>query len=552
VSNRIVRRSVHLSRWSLVLLLAALPITQSCRPAAEAPAAKAAVAGHGDGIPWFDGTVEAALATAKAERRPVFLYWGAVWCPPCQVLKARLFPRPEFQARIAAMIPVYLDGDTERAQIWGEKLGTEGYPTVIVLDPDGKEIVRINALISVEEYIRTLTAALDATKPVDQLVREVRESGVAALSAADLNLLAFYSWYQDRTSGLDLAGRRAFFDTLWRDTPDERKVEKARFLMLWLETANDSDDTTPVLELPAEERARREEAVKRVLADRELRNTNLDVVLYGANAAGWLEPAPGAAREALVAAWNDATVAVENDEQLTAGERVAALYGALQLAQLDVPEGEEAPPADAALQERIRSRVRWAADTVTDEEELQGDINTMAGVLSRAGMVDDARQLLSDKGSATVAPYYYVSWQASLEEDAGHGPEAVRLYREAWQGARAAGSAAGMTPLRWGATYLRKAMQLAPDDAAAIRTDGELILGDVLATSDAFAGGNWIRLQGIVKALDGWAKEQPARAEIAAALRARIESSCSALAADGDDSPGARCAALVRPTAATG
>jgi len=289
-----------------------------------------------------------------------------------------------------------------------------------------------------------------------------------------------------------------------------------------------------------------------VLADRELRNTNLDVVLYGAGAAGWLEPAKGPARDALVAAWNDATVAVENDAQLTAGERVAALYGALELARLDVAKGAKAPPADARLQERIRTRVRWAADSVTDEHELQGDINTMAGVLDDAGMVDDARQLLAEKGSATVAPYYYISWQAELEEDAGHGPEAVRLYRQAWQGARAGGSAAGMTPLRWGTTYLEKTMQLAPDATAAVRTDGDVILGDVLATSDAFAGGNWIRLQAIAKALDEWAKDQPARAGIAAALRAKIQSACPALAADGADSPGARCRSLAAPSPAAG
>ncbi len=552
MSISIVRPFGRLSSLALALLVSVLPVVQACHRATEVPAATKQVAAHADGIPWFQGTVEEALAKAKAERRPVFLYWGAVWCPPCQVLKARLFPRPEFQARIASMIPVYLDGDTERAQTWGEKLGTEGYPTVIVLDPDGKELVRINALISVEEYVQTLTAALDATKPVGQLVKQIHEQGVASLTPADLNLLAFYSWYQDRTSGLDLAGRRALFDKLWRETPGERKIEKARFLMLWLGDASDSDDKTPVLEMPATERELREQAVEQVLADRELRNTNLDVVLYGAGAAGWLEPQPGPARDALVAAWNDATVAVENDAQLTAGERVAALYGALQLARLDIEKGEKAPPVDARLQERIRTRVRWATDNVTNQDELQGDMNTMVGVLDEAGMVDDARKLLAEKGAATVAPYYYVSWQAELEEDAGHGPEAVRLYRRAWQGARAAGSAAGMTPLRWGTTYLRKAMALTPDASAAIRTDGDAILGDVLATSDAFAGGNWMRLQGIVKALDGWAKDQPARAETAAALRAKIQSACPALAADGDDSPGARCKSLFQPAAAAG
>jgi len=551
--DRTARRFAFRPTVQVALLLVVAPLAVACRPAAEAPKIETKVADHGDGIPWFGGTVEEALAKAKAERRPVFLYWGAVWCPPCQVLRTRLFPRPEFRARLAATVPVYLDGDTERAQIWGEKLHTLGYPTVVLLDPDGREITRINSLISIDQYVETLKAALDATRPVPELVKQVESDGVAALSPADRNLLAFYSWYQDDATGLDLAGRRALFDRLWRETPDAQRIEKARFLMLWLQEAAKSEEDTPPLDLPAEERARRAEAVRVVLADRELRNTNLDVVLYGAGAAGWLAPVAGAERAALVAAWNDATVAVERDEQLTPGERVAALYGALQLARLDLPAtpaGEEPPPPGDDLQQRIRARVRWAADTVTGDEELQGVMNTMGGVLERAGMLDDVRALLAEKGSHTVAPYYYVSWQADLEETAGHAAEAVKLYREAWQGARATGSADGMTPLRWGSTYLRSVLRLTPEASETVATDGATILGDALGTPDAFAGGNWSRLQAIDQALAGWSKDQPARAAVVESLRARIRDACPAFAADGDDSPGARCKSLVGAVAA--
>ncbi len=30
-----------------------------------------------------DADVEQAFAKAKAEGKPVLLYWGAQWCPPC-------------------------------------------------------------------------------------------------------------------------------------------------------------------------------------------------------------------------------------------------------------------------------------------------------------------------------------------------------------------------------------------------------------------------------------------------------------------------------------
>jgi len=34
-------------------------------------------------IAWFDGSIDQAFALARAQDKPLFLYWGAVWCPPC-------------------------------------------------------------------------------------------------------------------------------------------------------------------------------------------------------------------------------------------------------------------------------------------------------------------------------------------------------------------------------------------------------------------------------------------------------------------------------------
>jgi len=88
-------------------------------------------------IQWFDGEVNAAFAEAKDEGKPIFLYWGAEWCPPCHNLKINIFTRPEFIEAIQRFVPVYLDGDTKRAQLWAEKYKIAGYPTVILFSPTG-------------------------------------------------------------------------------------------------------------------------------------------------------------------------------------------------------------------------------------------------------------------------------------------------------------------------------------------------------------------------------------------------------------------------------
>jgi protein disulfide-isomerase len=41
-----------------------------------------------DGIGWFDGSVDEAFAAAQESGKPIYLYWGAEWCPPCHAISA--------------------------------------------------------------------------------------------------------------------------------------------------------------------------------------------------------------------------------------------------------------------------------------------------------------------------------------------------------------------------------------------------------------------------------------------------------------------------------
>ena len=73
--------------------------------AAPAPAS-AAQTNESAGIAWRKGGVDAAFAAAKAESKPVFLYWGAKWCPPCNQVMATILNRQDFIERSRHFVPV--------------------------------------------------------------------------------------------------------------------------------------------------------------------------------------------------------------------------------------------------------------------------------------------------------------------------------------------------------------------------------------------------------------------------------------------------------------
>lgn len=94
-----------------------------------------------------------AQAQAKAEKKLIFLdFTGSDWCPPCKSLHNTVLTSAEFiQFAKANLVLVEVDFPKTKKQSaelkaanakLSEKFNIEGYPTVIVLDANGKEVFK--------------------------------------------------------------------------------------------------------------------------------------------------------------------------------------------------------------------------------------------------------------------------------------------------------------------------------------------------------------------------------------------------------------------------
>ncbi|MBI3130821.1 MAG: thioredoxin family protein [Acidobacteria bacterium] len=91
---------------------------------------------------WIEQDYEQALAKAKAEGKVVLVDTYAEWCAQCHELDEKTWPDAAVQAWVKAhAIAVRIDTDKVRPDL-APNLGIRSYPTVLVLDADGKELKR--------------------------------------------------------------------------------------------------------------------------------------------------------------------------------------------------------------------------------------------------------------------------------------------------------------------------------------------------------------------------------------------------------------------------
>jgi len=106
--------------------------------------------------PWLEQDLEAAQAQAKATGKPVLVDVYADWCAECKELDQTTWPDPQVADWIRAnAVAVRIDTYKTRKDL-ERKLSILSYPTVILLDGEGRELRRIQGFQKPADMLKFL------------------------------------------------------------------------------------------------------------------------------------------------------------------------------------------------------------------------------------------------------------------------------------------------------------------------------------------------------------------------------------------------------------
>jgi thiol-disulfide isomerase/thioredoxin len=496
---------------------ALLCVFAACAALTWLPAQAAVPAISGEGIRWFQGDVDAAFAQAKREQRPLFLYWGAVWCPPCNQVKATVFNRQDFIEASRPFVPVTVDGDAPNAQQLGTRFKVSGYPTLVVFRPDGTEITRLPGEVDGEQILRVLALGVNATRPVRELLTQVNQG--APLAAADWRLLAWYSWETDQQSAVAKDQEAAVLVKLAQAVPAAERSAATRLKLKALAAVA----TAPEKSRPAYDRAGALATLNAVLADPAVMREHYSAVATDADKiAAWSTAAGSAERSALLRQWDGALAGFATDARLSQADRLDAQLARVRLAQSEAL-GSAKAPLPAALVDDIRAAAARADRDTADKYERQAVISSAGYLLREAGLMAESDALLQRELARSPAPYYVMLSLGSNARKRGDTAAALDWYAQAWQT-----SVGPATRLQWGATWVRNLIELAPQDAARIEAAARSVLGELTPTAASFAGRNATALERLSRQLVDWAQKHQQQATLER-LRAQTQGLCAKL-----------------------
>ena len=524
----VFRPSGHRARY-LLCALAAVAVLGVAQAAPGLPSTNVA---------WVPAAVDAdidrAFAQARAEKKPVLLYWGATWCPPCNQLKATLFNRQDFAAQAKSFVAVHVDGDRPGAQKLGARFKVRGYPTVILMTADGAEISRLPGDADAPQIMAVLQAGLSGGRPIKAVLADARAG--KTLSANEWRMLAFHGWEVDEDQLVPAKERPTVLAELARRSEAASGARDGETsTRLWLKALAASDDGKGL-----KPEAAQRDLVQRVLGDAGLTRTHMDVLANeAADIVQVLSAEESPERAALVARYEAALVKLQTDATLSRADRLSALVARVRLGRLGQGKDVVQPKLPEALLHEVRTTAARLDREITDGYERQALITNAGWLLGQAGLWTESDTLLKANLTKSHSPYYLMSQLAGNYRRLGRNAEALQWYAQSYE--QAVGPA---TRVQWGAGYVNALIDLAPQETARIEKAVSSLLAEAAKDSAAFEGRSARSYRRVASKLATW-NADGSRAAALARLQRQLDGICAKVdAADGQQ---ATCRGLLRP-----
>lgn len=170
---------------------------------------------HAENV-WLNN-FEAAQIQAQQEKKVIFaLFTGSTWCPPCIMMEREIFQTTDFQSYAAQNLvllkfdfPKSFNPNSPEYQVsLLRRYGVEGFPTVLILDPEGKVLrqmgYRRQSVSNLIEEIQSVSPGSQDSSPPDlsRYLNVWTLLGAGFFFFLILPPLSFLVWHQTQNAEL--------------------------------------------------------------------------------------------------------------------------------------------------------------------------------------------------------------------------------------------------------------------------------------------------------------------------------------------------------------
>jgi thiol:disulfide interchange protein len=109
-------------------------------------------------------TLEQALEVAKTTNKLVLADMSAIWCPSCRKLDQQVFSDQQVKTQLNQnFVYVRVEYDSPEGESFMQQYQVTGFPTLLVLNDEGKKLVQLPIKYEPLPFLATLAKVVEAT-----------------------------------------------------------------------------------------------------------------------------------------------------------------------------------------------------------------------------------------------------------------------------------------------------------------------------------------------------------------------------------------------------